>query len=157
MKNRVGRALASLLLGVLTLGSTAHAQRIERIIKANIPFDFVVGSETFPAGRYSVVLVGPVFLELRDSEGRDADHRIDPLGPSVDQSRLTPKLRFDSQGGQHVLTQVWQEGDSTGQQVLQSQVSQCCCRGSAPDTSKLPKRAIRVRHLIIANHKVRTR
>jgi hypothetical protein len=28
-----------------------------------------VGSETFPAGRYSVALIGPVSLELRNSEG----------------------------------------------------------------------------------------
>jgi hypothetical protein len=44
MKNRVGRIATSLLLGILMLGSTAHAQRNERIIKANIPFDFVVGA-----------------------------------------------------------------------------------------------------------------
>jgi len=52
------------------LGSTVHAQRNERVIKANIPFDFVVGSESFPAGHYSVALLGPVLLELRDAQGR---------------------------------------------------------------------------------------
>ena len=52
------------------LGSALHAQRTERIIKANIPFDFVVGHEIFPAGQYKVALVGPVLLELRDSRGR---------------------------------------------------------------------------------------
>ena len=119
MKNRVGRVFASLLLGVLMLGATAHAQRNERIIKANIPFDFVVGSEIFPAGRYSVALIGPVFLELRDSKGRALTN---VLTQSVQTSAepAQPKLRFDSEGGQHVLTQVWQEGDSTGQQILQS-------------------------------------
>jgi len=50
MTSRVGRVFTSLLLGGLMLGSTVHAQRTERIIKANIPFDFVVGSEIFPAG-----------------------------------------------------------------------------------------------------------
>ncbi len=117
MKNRVGRVFASLLLGVLMLGSTVHAQRTERIIKANIPFDFVVGGEIFPAGHYSVALIGPVLLELRDSEGRALTkvltHSVQaPVEPG------RPKLRFDSEGGQHVLTQVWQEGDDIGQQVL---------------------------------------
>ena len=64
MANRVGRVFTSLFLGVLMLGSTVQAQHTERIIKANIPFDFVVGSESFPAGHYSVALIGPVLLEL---------------------------------------------------------------------------------------------
>ena len=68
LKNRVGGIVTSLLLGILMLGSTVHAQRNERVIKANIPFDFVVGSESFPAGHYSVALLGPVLLELRDAQ-----------------------------------------------------------------------------------------
>lgn len=119
MKNRVGRIVTSLLLGILVLGSTVHAQPNERIIKANIPFDFVVGSETFPAGRYSVALIGPVFLELRDSEGHTLTSVLThSVQASTEPAR--PKLRFDSQGGLHVLTQVWQEGDDIGQQILQS-------------------------------------
>ena len=70
MKNRVGLVVASLLLGVLTMGSTALAQRTERIVKANIPFDFVVGREIFPAGQLFSGDHRPGLLELRDSEGR---------------------------------------------------------------------------------------
>ena len=70
MKNLVARTLASLLLGVLTLGSTAQAQRTEQVIKANIPFEFVVGSRFSLPGRYSVVSTAPVFLDLRDAQGR---------------------------------------------------------------------------------------
>ena len=118
MKSRVTRVFASLLLSVLMLGSALHAQRTERIIKANIPFDFVVGHEIFPAGQYKVALVGPVLLELRDSRGRAL---TSVLTESV-QAPATPgrpKLKFE-RGGQNVLTQVWQEGDETGQQVLRS-------------------------------------
>jgi hypothetical protein len=117
MNNRVGRVFASLLLGVLMLGSAVHAQRTERIIKANIPFDFVVGGEIFPAGHYSVALLGPMLLELRDSQGRALTNVLTqsvqaPAKPG------RPKLRFDNEGGQNVLTQVWQEGEEIGQQVL---------------------------------------
>jgi hypothetical protein len=119
MKSQVGRVFASLLLSVLMLGSALHAQSTERVIKANIPFDFVVGNEVFPAGRYSVALVGPVMLELRDSRGRAL---INVLTQSVQTLATSdrPKLRFDSKSGQNVLTQVWQEGHEIGQQVLRS-------------------------------------
>lgn len=119
MKSRVGLVFASLLLSVLALGPALYAQRNERIIKANIPFDFVVGREIFPAGQYSVVLVGPVLLELRDSRGRTL---INVLTQSVQAHAAPgqPKLHFENEGGQNVLTQVWQEGDEIGQQVLRS-------------------------------------
>jgi hypothetical protein len=118
MKNRVGLVVASLLLGVLTLGSTALAQRIERTVKANIPFDFVLGRESFPAGRYSVVIKTSGLLELRDSEGRVlANVLTQPVQGPGDPAR--PRLRFDSEGGHHLLTQVWQQGDEIGQQILQ--------------------------------------
>jgi len=130
MTSRVGRVFTSLLLGVLMLGSTVYAQRTKRIIKANIPFDFVVGSEIFPAGHYSVALIGPVLLELRDSEGHAL---INVLTQSV-QAPATPgqpKLRFNKEDGQIVLTQVWQEGNEIGQQVLRSKsVTVAVRRGS---------------------------
>ncbi len=117
MKNRVGLAVASLLLGVLTMGSTAHAQRTERIVKADIPFDFVLGNEVFPAGRYAVVITTSGLLELHDSAGRvRANVLTHPVQGPADPAR--PRLRFDSERGQHVLTQVWQQSDETGQQIL---------------------------------------
>jgi len=103
MKKRIARSFASLLFGVLTLGLSARAQHPERSIKANIPFDFTVGGRTFPAGRYRLVRVDPSVLELRDSAGR-----------------MLAKLLFDSEGGGHVLTQVWQEDETIGQQILAS-------------------------------------
>jgi len=130
MKSRVGHVLVSLVLGALTLGSPVQAQNVERTIKANIPFDFVVGSKVFPAGRYSVVLIKPALLELRDSEGRAL---IDVLTHSVQASALAsrPKLRFDSEGGQHVLTQVWQEDDFIGEQVLRRKLPALAVRQRA--------------------------
>jgi hypothetical protein len=130
MKNRVGRVSASLLLSVLILGSALYAQRPERIIKANIPFDFVVGNEIFPAGHYSVALIGPVLLELRDSRG----HALTNVLTQSVQAPATPqrpKLRFDDQGGQKVLTQVWQEGDEIGQQVVRSKSASLAVRRSS--------------------------
>jgi hypothetical protein len=132
MKNQVGRVFASLLLSVLMLGPAVYAQRNQRVIKANIPFDFVMGNRSFPAGQYSVVLVGPVRLELHDSRGRTL---MNVLTESVQAHAAPgrPKLHFDNEGGQNVLTQVWQEGDEVGQQVLRSKSSTLAVRKGSGD------------------------
>ena len=83
MKNRIERVLASILFGVLTLSSTVRAQQAERAIKVDIPFDFVVGDEIFSPGRYSVVIVGPAWLELARFQRPGVGHRIDPLRRTI--------------------------------------------------------------------------
>ena len=118
MKNRVGRVLASILLGVLTLGSTVQAQHTERTIKANIPFDFVVGQRDFSrrtlfAGVHRAGAAGVARLR----RPRLANVLTHSVQASTQPAR--PKLLFESEAGQHVLTQVWQEGDFTGLQILQ--------------------------------------
>jgi hypothetical protein len=116
MKYFVERALASLLLGVLALGPSAHAQRTERVVKANIPFEFNVNGRVFPAGNYSLVRTTPVLLQLRDAEC----HTLTTVVTNSVESSNTPaspRLQFYSDGGRHVLTQVWQENDSIGQQL----------------------------------------
>ena|ERR1700680_723633 len=116
MKNLAARTLTSLLLGVLTLGTTARAQRIERVIKANIPFEFGIGNQVFPAGNYSLVSTAPVLLELRDAQGRTL---AKVLTNSVEtlKTPASPRLEFNSEGGRYSLAQVWQENYSIGQQL----------------------------------------
>jgi hypothetical protein len=118
MKKLVGRILASLLLSILALGSAAHGQRTPQIIKVDIPFDFAVGDRFFPAGHYSLVRREPWQLELRDSESRLL---INVLTRSVQTltAPAKPKLIFESEDRHNVLTQVWQQNESIGQQILQ--------------------------------------
>ena len=80
MKSLFARTLASLLLGVLTLGPLAQAQQAQRIIKVNIPFEFSVGDREFPAGSYSLVSSAPPLLDLRDAKGPHAGQGVDQLG-----------------------------------------------------------------------------
>ena len=116
MKHLVERTLTLLVLGVLTLGSVAHAQRAQRMIKANIPFEFGVGDQVFPAGNYSLLSTAPALLELRDAEGHTL---AKVLTNSVEtlKTPASPTLQFSSEGGRYSLAQVWQENYSIGQQL----------------------------------------
>ena len=119
MKNLVARTLAAILLGVLTLASTAQAQGTERVIKVNIPFEFSVGDRVFPAGHYSLVSTTPALLQLRDTEGHILT-RVLTNSVETSNTPAEPKLRFSSNGGRYSLAQVWQENDSIGQQLQPS-------------------------------------
>lgn len=119
MKTMVERAFTFLLLGVVILGGTAGAQRAPRTIKADIPFDFSVGSRVFPAGSYSVVRIDASLVELRDSRGRLLLNSLtQPVQSSTRPARA--KLEFANLDGRHILTQVWQEGEMVGQEILES-------------------------------------
>jgi hypothetical protein len=115
MKNLVGTMLASLLLA-LALGPTAQAQQAQRIMKVNIPFDFSVDGKTFPSGKYRVVSVAPAVLQLRDADDRSLALVLTNAVESAN-GPGNPKLYFNSENGQYVLTEVWQQNDSIGQQL----------------------------------------
>jgi hypothetical protein len=116
MKDLVGQILTSLLLGVLSLGPAARAQSIERVIKANIPFEFSVDGKTFPAGKYRLVSVSPEVLQLRDAEGRFLTGVLTNSVETLD-APGNPKLRFYGEDGRYVLTEVWPADGSIGQQL----------------------------------------
>ena len=155
MKNRVGRVLASLLLSVLTLGSALDAQHTERVIKANIPFDFVVGNEIFPAGRYSVVIiVGPVLLELHDSRAASLANVLTQSVQDAGQSGPAPtairQRRWSARPHPGLASRVTRVASKSCAQNRPFLLSE-----SARDASKPPRWAIRARHLTITITKVR--
>ena len=113
MKHTAKQILTLLSLTVLLFAGLAHGQYIEKVIKADIPFEFSVGHQTFPAGKYSFVRQGP-FLAVRDSRG----YVLTTVVTGTVQALAAPtatKLKFSTEGGRHVLTQVWQQDSLTGQ------------------------------------------
>lgn len=115
MRHPIARTLTSLMLVVVGLVMRVQAQSTS-VIRVNIPFEFSFGDHTFPAGDYSLVQPLQHFVVLRDSRKRTIAHvltrGIDSLTPAA-----ATKLKFDYFGGQHVLTEVWQEHDSSGERL----------------------------------------
>jgi len=111
--------LVSLLTLLLVAGS-AIAQTVH--VSADIPFSFVVGSKTYPAGAYSIATMSD-----RDSKVlllRAADGNASMAIFSNAAENLTPadktKLVFNRYGNQYFLSQVWLSGEARGHQLLKS-------------------------------------
>lgn len=115
----MGRTLKSLLLVVVCLAGAVYAQVTTSVIKVNIPFEFRVGDKTFAPGDYSLIQPLQHYLVLRDARGQTV---ASALTNDVDASALpeAPKLRFASIDGEHVLTELWQEHEPSGQRLIGS-------------------------------------
>jgi len=101
---------------LVVAGLVMRVQAQSAVIRVNIPFEFSFGDHTFPAGDYFLVQPRQHLVLLRDWQKRSIAQVL-----TVGIYSLTPaaatKLKFDSFGGQHVLTEVWQEHDSSGERL----------------------------------------
>ena len=113
------------LLGLATacVPGLAQEQDMNLRLKAVVPFDFKVGNETVPAGKYMVVEPIQHFLQLRDERGHVV---ASTFSNTVDRfpTAVNSVLRFYVQDGQHVLAEVWQEGQTAGERLYRRKVEQ---------------------------------
>jgi hypothetical protein len=110
---------AFLGLGLLIVVSGAQAQ--ETRVKANIPFDFVVGNQVLSAGEYMVASEGATnqVIVIRSNDSKTA---ILALTNSCSSSKpsATTKLVFHHLAGRYFLSEVWAAGNSGGRQLPRS-------------------------------------
>jgi len=94
--------------------TAASAQTIN--VKARVPFSFVVGSATLPAGEYSLQTLG--FGHALEMRNRDANITKLVLS-NVCQSRTATKDKviFHRYGDSYFLSQIWTEGSSLGYEL----------------------------------------
>lgn len=119
MNHAVRTVLTAVFLVVVSLAGTSYAQST-RVIKVHIPFEFNVGSQTFPAGDYAVAEPLQHYFVLRDANGHNIAAGF-TSGEAASQRVALPKLTFRVTGDQHTLTDVWKpDSDPAGQHLYWS-------------------------------------
>lgn len=116
MKKLMARIWTPLSLSVLLLAGAAQAQYAPRVAKIKVPFEFSAGNNTYPAGEYSVVKVAPNRIDLRDADFRMLTSFL-TVPVEAQKPSVRPKMVFSTADGDHVLTRIWFESDSTGQEL----------------------------------------
>jgi hypothetical protein len=109
--------IIALLLGAVS--AYVHAET-QPLLKASIPFSFIVGNQSFPAGDYTIstvqVQARDVIL-LQSSDGQRASfaptHPSYLAGPSAQ-----TKLIFQHYGSEYFLSQIWTQGISNGRELV---------------------------------------
>jgi hypothetical protein len=99
------------LLSLLLVAGSAIAQTVH--VRANIPFNFAVGSKTLPAGTYDVGTIDGrdskmLLLQARDGNssmivGSNAAENFKPADKT--------KLVFNQYGSRYFLSEIWVDGE----------------------------------------------
>jgi hypothetical protein len=108
------------LLSLLLVAGSAIAQTIH--VRGDIPFNFVVGSKTYPAGTYEIGTIDSTNSKTLLLKSRDAS--ANAMINSNAAESLTPanqtKLVFNRYGNQRFLSQIWVNGETRGHQLPKS-------------------------------------
>lgn len=114
---KIIQATAFLAFALMFANVETNAQAFGKRFEANVSFDFVIGDEVFPAGKYYLRVAGdpngPAFLEVRDAE-RDIVFQGIMM---TNGQRLTnaAQLRFERLNGRPALAFIL--SDSSGYSV----------------------------------------
>ncbi len=113
MKNQL---LAIIGLGLLLAAASAYTQT--GVVKANVPFNFIVDQVTLPAGEYIVQRLSPGAraMTIQSPDRKLAKMVLANACESVNAAEKT-KLVFHNYGGQYFLAQIWRAGDNRGQEL----------------------------------------
>jgi hypothetical protein len=119
MKRQTLRIFA--ILGVLLAGTvaTVNAQS-ERNDVTNIPFNFVVGKNTLPAGDYVVKpnRRNSDTIWLLQSKDGHVSALFTTASVRASKTQKETKLVFNKYGDQYFLSQIWTVGNNSGREVV---------------------------------------
>jgi len=113
----VNKKLVVLAIGlVLLMTAAASAQTVH--LKVNVPFNFIAGYTTFPAGQYDIQSTGDgdKVLSIRSLNSKAGAFLISNSCESLNPVAST-KLVFHRYGYRYFVSEVWMQGDNTGHQV----------------------------------------
>jgi len=108
--------LTTLSFLVMLTATSVYAQSSTDLV-ANIPFEFVIGNRTFPAGEYTFTYRFTHVIQIQ-SQDRDTAMFVS-TGP-VEAKKTRNELVFHRYGDQYFLSRLWTEGDDAGRAVTMS-------------------------------------
>jgi hypothetical protein len=103
-------------VAALTLAAAGYAQSAQEL-KVTVPFGFVAGSRTLPAGQYTVSQAGNPSAVVMRSAGSAPGVVVVTSRVEAPGRQEIGKLVFHRYGDRYFLSQVWGTDQSTGSQL----------------------------------------
>jgi len=96
------RIIAIALFALATLGMVGTAAAQSHQVRANIPFDFIAGSEHMPAGTYTITSEDLLIVVIQNGEHQASLLRSAP----ADDIKVDGKIVFNKYGNQYFLSEI---------------------------------------------------
>jgi hypothetical protein len=140
MRHQILKGVAIVMFVVVpTLVSTfatANAQSTQ-LVRADVPFEFIVGNQTMPSGKYNIASVTNQGdgLAIRSADNGSAAIR---LSDSIESKKNNTQARlvFHRYGQRYFLAEVWRGGDTTGRLLHKSKEEKAIERELASMSSR---------------------
>jgi hypothetical protein len=138
MKKQALRAV-TMLVSIIALAFmtalVANAQSRSQQLRANIPFDFVVGDKTLPAGEYTVGTITSSSNEgivVRSRDGRQSAVRLTNVVQAGMRSARGKLTFYRGDIDQiYYLKDIWKSGAAEGHQLLPSKAQRAAERAQS--------------------------
>ena len=126
---------AMLLAALLPAMSTRSVAQTREMV-ADIPFNFTVCRQQMPAGKYKVRPMTSATSNLLLVRSEDGDFAEITCTRDMQSSKRASegKLIFNRYGNQYFLTELWFQGEMTGNQVIKSESEEALISGLPPKT-----------------------
>ena len=117
MRKQSARVLWMSFAIALVVVATASVARAEELVKAYVPFAFIVGDSRLPAGDYIVKEVDsdPSVISLTSADGHQSTFTL-TMASSSGELQAQPQLVFEKFDDQYFLARVIR-GDGTGREI----------------------------------------
>ena len=128
--------LVSIIALAFMTAVATNAQSSSLKLRANVPFDFVVGDKTLPAGNYAVRQItqgsdGGILISSSDSR-----HKAIRLSNNVQANAVKgARITFRRYGSTYFLAQVWTSGSMEGREMLKSKAERAAERELAKNAT----------------------
>ena len=104
-----------LMIGAMSMVPVLAATNLE----VNVPFGFVAGHSTLPAGQYEISIDDSKHLICIKSSGANSSMFLLTQPTEAATVREESKVVFTRQGGEYSLSGLWVAGEKSGQEVPQ--------------------------------------
>jgi hypothetical protein len=107
------------ILATLSLAATSLLAQSTPPMKVNVPFNFVAGAKTLPAGEYQVQADRVSYLVwIRSADFKTSLNLISNSAENAQMNGVAA-LRFNRYGDRYFLSEIW-SGSNMGQQLPKS-------------------------------------
>jgi hypothetical protein len=147
----MGAIKKSSMFAVVLLGMFAASAQAQDVISAKVPFAFMVGDESFPAGRYDIQPAdfGSSVMAIRGMDRHPSNGFVlTSLSGGIDPEGDQPVLVFKKWENTYRLAAIWQSRDE-GRELPQFTDPGTAARNGAP----APLDSVETTYLVIASVK----